>query len=92
MRQRRQKNRKKRVLVRQKEMIKMQNQLKKAFLKIKRRRKMKGTKMLMIKKKMQGTLRMQQKMRKNHSHLMRKKMNLLKIRESLLLTKAFNLR
>lgn len=55
---------------------------------------MKGTKMLMIKKKIQGTLTMQQKrrMRKSHNHLMRKKMNLLKIRESLLLIKAFNLR
>lgn len=73
----------------------MQNLLKKAFLKIKikRKRKMKGRKMLMIKKEILRTLRKQK--RKSRNHLMRKKMNLLKRRkrrESLLVTKAFNLR
>lgn len=84
----------KRIVVRQKEAIKMQNLLKKALLKKKRKRKMKGRKILMIKKKkILVTLRRQK--RKNHNHLMRKKMNLLKRRkrrESLLPTKAFNLR
>lgn len=95
MRQTRQKNKMKRILVRQKEMIRMQKQLKKAFLKIKRRRKMKDTKTLLIKKKRLGTLSMQKqkkKKRKHHNHLMRKEMNLLKIRESLMKTKAFSLR